>query len=295
MFFNELELLEIRLHELSSIVDRFILVEARETFSGKPKPLHYYDNRARFRRFWDRIDHQVIDKFPIRNDPWEAERTQREQALLAFGDGDPDDVLLCSDLDEIPRASAITHDIALAGPVVLQQPQYYLYLNCLNVDDPPLRKALVVRRKHLTHSITEYRTQQLPSIPDAGWHFSYLGGLQRVRTKMAAYSHQELNIGHYTSQKNFERAVRAGRLHYSSKYRIRWVPLDQRFPKYVLDNRQQFEHLLAPEGLVGSSVKDLVVLRAYHSVVELRERARRRLKRDLARLAARAGVRTDRT
>ena len=50
MFFNELELLEIRLHELSSVVDRFVLVEARETFSFRPKPLHYYENRARFRR-----------------------------------------------------------------------------------------------------------------------------------------------------------------------------------------------------------------------------------------------------
>jgi beta-1,4-mannosyl-glycoprotein beta-1,4-N-acetylglucosaminyltransferase len=182
MFFNELELLEIRLHELSSVVDRFILVEARETFSFKPKPLHYYDNRARFRRFWDRIDHRVIDRFPVRDDPWQAERTQREHALSAFGDGDPDDLLICSDLDEIPRAAAITKDIAREGPVVLEQPQYYLFLNCLNLDDPPLRKALVARRRHLTHSITEFRDQKLPVIPNGGWHFSYLGGLGRIRT-----------------------------------------------------------------------------------------------------------------
>jgi beta-1,4-mannosyl-glycoprotein beta-1,4-N-acetylglucosaminyltransferase len=283
MFFNELELLEIRLHELSSVVDRFVLVEARETFSFRPKPLHYYDNRARFKRFWDRIDHQVIDRFPVRNDPWQAEQTQREWALKAFGNGDPDDIFICSDLDEIPRAAAITPDIAREGPVVLEQPQYYLYLNCLNLDDPPLKKALVVRRRHLNHSITEFRTQQLPSIANGGWHFSYLGGHRRIQVKMAAYSHQELNIAHYTSEKNFERALRAGRLHYNSKYRIRQVALDASFPKHVLEQPEAYAHLIAPPGLVASSLKDLAILRLSHSLVDLRERIRRRLRRELER------------
>ena len=284
MFFNELELLEIRLHELSSVLDRFVLVEARETFSFQPKPLYYYENRARFRRFWDRIDHQVIERFPVRTSPWEAERTQREWPLEIARDqpGDPDDLFIFSDMDEIPRAATITPDIAREAPVVLEQPQYYLFLNCLNVDDPTLRKALVARRRHLPKSLTELRNRQLPSVPNGGWHFSYLGGLSRIQTKMAAYSHQELNIKDYTSRRNFERAIRAGRLHYSSKYRIRWVPLDTSFPQHVRDNLDQFQHLLAPEGLVGSSKKDLAILQATHSVIELRERIKRKLKRELA-------------
>jgi beta-1,4-mannosyl-glycoprotein beta-1,4-N-acetylglucosaminyltransferase len=281
MFFNELELLEIRLHELSSVVDRFVLVEARETFSFRPKPLHYYENRSRFKQFWDRIDHRVIDRFPIRTDPWEAERSQREWVLQAFGEGDPDDLFICSDVDEIPRAAAITQDIAREGPVVLEQPQYYLFLNCLNLDDPPLKKALVLRRRDLTRSLTELRALDLPVVANGGWHFSYLGGLQRVQTKMAAYSHQELNIGHFTSQKNYERALRAGRLHYNAKYRIREVPIDSSFPEYVQNHPERFEHLIAPPGLVASSLIDLAVLRTYHAVIQLRERVRRRLQREL--------------
>jgi beta-1,4-mannosyl-glycoprotein beta-1,4-N-acetylglucosaminyltransferase len=281
MFFNELDLLEIRLHELSSVVDRFVLVEARETFSFRPKPLHYYDNRERFKQFWDRIDHRVIDRFPVRNDPWEAERTQREWVLQAFGEGDPDDIFICSDVDEIPRASAITPDIARAGPVVLGQPQYYLYLNCLSVDDPPLKKALVVRRRDLVRSLTEFRTLELPAVPNGGWHFSYLGGLRGIQTKMAAYSHQELNIGHFTSQKNYERALRAGRLHYNAKYRIREVPIDNSFPEHILKHPERFRHLTAPSGLVASSFKDLAVLRSYHTVINFRERVRRRLQREI--------------
>jgi len=288
MFFNELELLEIRLHELSGVVDRFILIEARETFSSQPKPLHYYENRARFKRFWDRIDHQVIDRFPVRNDPWEAERYQREWALQAFGEGDPDDIIICSDLDEIPRASAITPDIAQGGPVVLEQPQYYLFLDCLSVDDPPLKKALVARRRDLKCSLSEFRKLPLPVIPNGGWHFSYLGGLSRIRENMAAYSHQELNIKRFTSERNFERALRAGRLHYDANYRICPVPLDDSFPQHVLAHPERFAHLVSPPGVIGSSVKDLALLRATHVVVNLRERVRRRLQHELRQRLGRA-------
>jgi beta-1,4-mannosyl-glycoprotein beta-1,4-N-acetylglucosaminyltransferase len=48
-FFNELELLELRLHELAPVVDRHVLVEATVTHSGQPKPLHFADNEDPFR------------------------------------------------------------------------------------------------------------------------------------------------------------------------------------------------------------------------------------------------------
>ena len=48
MFFNELELLELRLNELNGVVDKFVLVEATRTFTNKPKPLYYAENKQRF-------------------------------------------------------------------------------------------------------------------------------------------------------------------------------------------------------------------------------------------------------
>jgi hypothetical protein len=97
---------------------------------------------------------------------------------------------------------------------------------------------------------------------------------------MAAYSHQELNIKRFTSESNYERALRAGRLHYASHHRIREVPLDDSFPSYVLQHPEAFAHLMAPPGVVGSSLKDLALLRATHTLVRFRERVRRRLWRE---------------
>ena len=47
MFFNEIELLDIRLHELCDVVHRFVVVEATRTFTNLPKPL-YYGSSAEF-------------------------------------------------------------------------------------------------------------------------------------------------------------------------------------------------------------------------------------------------------
>ena len=43
-FFNELDILEIRLNEMAPVVDRFVLVEARKTFQGADKPLYFEEN-----------------------------------------------------------------------------------------------------------------------------------------------------------------------------------------------------------------------------------------------------------
>jgi hypothetical protein len=50
-FFNELELLEVRLNELDGLVDKFVLVEATRTFAGQPKSLYFAENRDRFAAF----------------------------------------------------------------------------------------------------------------------------------------------------------------------------------------------------------------------------------------------------
>ena len=62
-FYDELDLLELRLAELGDIVARFVLVEAASTFQGQPKPLVFEKEKARFAPWLDKIEHVVID-FP---------------------------------------------------------------------------------------------------------------------------------------------------------------------------------------------------------------------------------------
>ena len=63
-FFNELDLLKLRLNILSPVVDKFVISEATETFSGLPKPLYYEENKEMFAEFNDRIIHVVVSDTP---------------------------------------------------------------------------------------------------------------------------------------------------------------------------------------------------------------------------------------
>ncbi|HZX73462.1 MAG TPA: hypothetical protein VFE57_03515, partial [Cyclobacteriaceae bacterium] len=63
-FFNELDLLEIRLNILNETVDRFVLVEATRTFQNNPKPLYFNENKKRFEAFLPKITHIIVDDYP---------------------------------------------------------------------------------------------------------------------------------------------------------------------------------------------------------------------------------------
>lgn len=96
-----MDLLEVRLNELYDKVDHFVLVEARETFTGNSKPLYYDENKERFQKFQDKIIHIILEgRFETTNQ-WAREFYQRNQLMQGLTECEPDDLILISDLDEI--------------------------------------------------------------------------------------------------------------------------------------------------------------------------------------------------
>ena len=63
-FFSELDLLELRLNELDSVVDRFVIVEATRTHKGDLKPMYYAENKPRFAQWEDKIVHVPVGDLP---------------------------------------------------------------------------------------------------------------------------------------------------------------------------------------------------------------------------------------
>src|SRR3972149_880785 len=68
LFFNEPELLEIRLNELYPHVDKFVIVETIENFQGKLKPLYYEENKFLFEKFADKIIHIPLKERIVTHD-----------------------------------------------------------------------------------------------------------------------------------------------------------------------------------------------------------------------------------
>src|SRR5712692_10307059 len=114
-FFNELDLLEIRLSELAGVVDRFVLVESTRTHTNQPKPLYYHENRTRYSQFSSKIVHIVVEDMPGGENAWVRENHQRNCIIRGLSGCGDDDTILVSDVDEIPRATIVHPADALTG------------------------------------------------------------------------------------------------------------------------------------------------------------------------------------
>src|SRR4051812_5983866 len=93
-FFNELDLLEIRLNELDPVVDKFVLVEATKTHQGKEKPLYFTMNKSRYEKFLPKIIHVVVDTYPDYEgqSAWLLEHHQRNMIMKGLEGCSPADV-----------------------------------------------------------------------------------------------------------------------------------------------------------------------------------------------------------
>ncbi len=274
-FFNELDLLEIRLNVLKDVVDKFVLVEAGETHSGKSKPLHYKENEARFAAFKDKIVYVGIERFPeICTTDWARENYQRNAISQGLQGARDEDTVLISDLDEIPRPELISKYVGKSGVTVFDQDYFAYFLNYRNVRQQwwygtrmlsyrdfchAFDGVRVVKNEFLPEEINEgttaskIRCRTLPRsrggqriVKNAGWHFTSLGGAERLAEKMASFAHQEYNPGDgQIDVDRLQELIDAGKGPFWSM-RCFAEKLDAAYPRYVRENKSRYEKLIYP-------------------------------------------------
>jgi len=164
-FFNELDLLKIKLSELSDSVDYFVICESTRTHSGKRKPLYYLENKFKFKKWESKIVYLVYNppkfnpifsffdylaKFNFMNSyffgriyaifglgRWRIEHKQRNYLKTYLKKHAQDkDLIVISDADEIMNKKILpkAKSILKANPkkvIVLKQKVYNYYLNGL--------------------------------------------------------------------------------------------------------------------------------------------------------------------
>lgn len=227
-FFNELEMLDLRLNMLKDAVDFHVLVEADTTFSGKPKPLYYAEHKQDFAAFNHKILHVVVDDMPASSDPWVLERFQRNAVTRGLRGADPDAYMILSDLDEFPNPGKIQalsepgyHHLASClrqGMLVFSQRMHLYYVNWV-MAQVFWNGSVIVKIRNMP-SPQEMRDlgvgARLPAIANAGWHFSYFGGHSAIQNKLESFSHcHDLPVkkilDNPTSPEEIQRQVRDGK------------------------------------------------------------------------------------
>src|SRR5438874_7380488 len=106
-YFRESELLKLRCEELLGLNVTHVLVEAPFTHTGDAKPLYYEEKKSLFGRY--NIFGVAQEYMPNTGDAWDNEGWQRDTILecLQHLKANDDDIVIISDLDEIPRWQAV--------------------------------------------------------------------------------------------------------------------------------------------------------------------------------------------
>lgn len=194
-FYNELEMLEYRLDTLGPVVDAFVIVEATLTYRGLPKKLYYQENKSLFEKWNHKIIHVVVsDLVPNAPDPWVNEFEQRNQIARHITFLKDDDIIINSDLDEIPNPEIVKNlstFLENQDAASLGMDLYYYNLETRVGVQWNLPKAMRYRYTK-KDTLTVIRQHKLPVIPRAGWHMSYFGDAKFIINKLKNFAHLEV-------------------------------------------------------------------------------------------------------
>jgi beta-1,4-mannosyl-glycoprotein beta-1,4-N-acetylglucosaminyltransferase len=259
MFFNELDLLDIRFNELDSVVDKFVLVECTKTHSLNDKPLYFQENKERYAQFKDKIIHVVVEDMPQKIEyQHHIDNFHRGCILRGLKDATSNDLILVSDLDEIPDSRLI--NLEMNTPSVFSHSNFGYALN-IKVESPfemaHWLGTVALRYTDLEDmSLQEYRESRKiiaqTNLIEGGWHYSYVSDAQTILHKLQSFSHTEIleqnpnlteELIQHCIDNNFDflgwfRYPPMG-IQYK-KYTLE----DVNPPRYVLENQHKFGHLI---------------------------------------------------
>ncbi|MDP1864012.1 MAG: hypothetical protein Q8K52_08915 [Thiobacillus sp.] len=294
LFFNELELLELRLNVLDEIVDYFVIVESAITFQGEEKEYLFEKNRGRFAKFEHKIIHYKVEKYsldfanlPYVADPqsrddlilnsiyehidacphfdkhkefwWGNDFYQREciRRALAVAGPAQDDLILLSDVDEIPNPEVvgkIKEEIFPTSLVCLQQHEFCYYFNYYHNSNWVGTCAFLYGGfSDASLNAIRFSTKRdegfSPEIMDnGGWHFTSIGSVEAIQKKIRSWGHRELNTAAVLNRVEYN--VRHGYdiFRRPGFGRLQYLPIQNAMlPPYLAGIPHSFAHLVGPE------------------------------------------------
>ena len=268
-FFNELDLLELRLMELYDVVDKFVIVEANKTFSGKPKNFVFEENKLRYKKYLKKIIYIKVKNFPPQKypklynllvhskikkikgisynlgiGPWTLEYFQRNAIMRGLKNLKDKDIVLISDLDEIPSKEGIL----LAKKKLLNNEceriifkmTFFVYWynafrnNLWYGTKAVLGKTLKFKLKTQPQIIRTGLVEIIKTkilhlkylkdiIIESGWHFSYMGGIEKVKEKIQSFAHTESDYNKLPF--------------INDELGLKYIKITKQFPKWIYNNR----------------------------------------------------------
>jgi len=201
------------------VVDKFVIVEAPWTFTGKPKKFIYETNKNRYAKFKEKIIYIKLGNLPKDFNykhywsdstiDFQREFFQRNSIQQGLDKCKPDDIVLISDLDEIPNPRKITSlKIKPHQTIGFEQNLYYYFFNCKCSQKWIGTKACLYRDLKESQEIRLRKSDKI--LKNGGWHLSYMGGVKSIQKKLKSYAHSEYNNDNYTNANHIVTSIFLG-------------------------------------------------------------------------------------
>lgn len=279
-FFNELDMLEIRLETMYPYVDYFVISESIRTHSAKPKPLYYDENKDRFGKFHDKIIHQIIRDTPVtyddllsmkpkddlhekiiqgvKNTSWLhpindisfiRDSYEKDSIIRAIPDADYNDIIITGDLDEIPRPEVLKNvldNFDSEKNYLFQNEMFYMFFNLQKINEPWWGVNVLTLKNLLDNPVSKIRQyKEGEKIANGGWHFTYQGGRDAIIKKLESFSHTEFDNPYTKGNVQFIldnwATLSLDALGRPSQFVIRDIN-DGTFPKFIVENQERFKN-----------------------------------------------------
>jgi beta-1,4-mannosyl-glycoprotein beta-1,4-N-acetylglucosaminyltransferase len=223
MYFDEEVVLDVRLNTLNQFVDYFVIVESKFTHKGDQRDLKF--NHKKFEKFKDKIIYLVLENQPkeiqtidegdnnaqksikyILNAGY-RENAQRNYIKNGLLDAKENDIILISDVDEIPNLQNINFNEINKKIILFKQNMFYYKFNlhlpnliwtgtkaCKKKDliNPQWLRNIKDRKYSFFRFDTLFSKSKYKSIEyiiDGGWHFTNIKNAEEIEHKLKSYLH----------------------------------------------------------------------------------------------------------
>ena len=285
MYFDEEIVLDVRLNTLDQFVDYFVIVESKFTHKGDKRDLKF--NPDKFEKFKDKIiylvyNHQPSEIEKINNEDspdeiarkslWNAiyrENGQRNYIEKGLIEANENDIILISDVDEIPNLENIEFKKISKKIILFKQNMFYYKFNlhlpnliwtgtkgCRKKDliNPQWLRNIKDRKYsffRLDTFFSKNKYRSVRRIIDGGWHFTNIKNAEAIEHKLKSYLHHgefDLNplsitqINEIIKKKHaiYDLSVDKTKSKIGSGNKLKKFELDK-LPKYIQENKNNFK------------------------------------------------------
>ena len=263
MYFDEDLMTDIRLNVLNDQVDRFVIAEATMDHAGNKKNLNF--DRNKFKKFEKKIQYVIVDDLPKDvkrfKKNWSSahvrDQFQRNALERGYSDCSDEDLIMISDLDEIPRPEKIKEYNLRNKYACFVQKDFQLKLNLHNTTLPDWGGTKICQKKNLKspqwlRNIKNkkypfwkfYKPKRPQLIYDGGWHFSFVKTPQQISQKLTSYAEQQFNNKKFNDVKIIKEKIDNNKDLLDRDFKYEKVEIDYSYPKYIRENKEKLREFI---------------------------------------------------